>query len=72
MRVKVSAPGKMVLLGEYAVLVGAPAAVTAVNRRARVELAPSASNHWRLIAPGLAPGPVEFDSGAGGAVRWID
>jgi len=72
MRVKVSAPGKMVLLGEYAVLFGAPAAVMAVNRRARVELAPSASNHWRLIAPGLAPEPVEFDIGEGGAVRWID
>ena len=72
MRIEISAPGKMVLLGEYAVLFGAPAAVTAVNRRARVELAPSASNHWRLIAPGLAPGPVDFDIGAGGAVRWID
>ena len=72
MRVKVSAPGKMVLLGEYAVLFGAPAAVMAVNRRARVGLAPSSSNRWRLTAPGLAPRPVEFDIDAGGAVRWID
>ena len=31
-----SAPGKLVLFGEYAVLEGAPALVTAVNRRARV------------------------------------
>jgi phosphomevalonate kinase len=62
----------MVLLGEYAVLVGAPAAVMAVNRRARVELTPSASDHWRLIAPGLAPGPVDLDIDGGGAVRWID
>ena len=62
----------MVLLGEYAVLFGAPAAVMAVNRRARVGLGPSASNRWRLIAPGLAPRPVEFEIGAGGALRWID
>jgi phosphomevalonate kinase len=71
-RIEVSAPGKMVLLGEYAVLFGAPAVVMAVNRRARVDLAPSASNRWRLIAPGLAPRPVEFDIGAVGAVRWMD
>lgn len=34
----VSAPGKIVLWGEYAVLAGAPAAVMAVNRRALVLL----------------------------------
>ena len=62
----------MVLLGEYAVLFGAPAVVMAVNRRARVDLAPSASNRWQLIAPGLASRPAEFDIGAGGTVRWID
>ena len=62
----------MVVLGEYAVLFGAPAAVMAVNRRARVELAPSANDHWRIIAPGLAPRPVEFDIGAGGTVCWMD
>jgi len=62
----------MVLLGEYAVLFGAPAAVMAVNRRARVELVPSASKHWQLIAPGLAPRPAEINIGAGGSVGWID
>jgi len=38
MRVTASAPGKLVWLGEYAVLEGAPALVLAVNRRARVRL----------------------------------
>lgn len=72
MKIEVSAPGKLVLLGEYAVLSGAPAMAMAVNRRARVELAPSESDRWTLIAPDLAPRPVELDVGPGGVVRWID
>ena len=36
MRVRASAPGKLIVLGEYAVLEGAPAVVTAVQRRAEV------------------------------------
>jgi len=72
MKIEVSAPGKLVLLGEYAVLFGAPAAVMAVNRRARVELEPSESDCWTLIAPNLAPRPVEFDVGRGGVVNWRD
>ena len=39
MRVAASAPGKLVLVGEYAVLTGAPAIVMAVDRRARVRVA---------------------------------
>lgn len=38
MQIAASAPGKLVWLGEYAVLEGAPALVVAVNRRARVRL----------------------------------
>ena len=52
MRVIASAPGKLVLLGEYAVLEGAPALVLAVNRRARVALAPG-SSHWEIVSPTL-------------------
>ena len=37
-RVRVSAPGKLLLAGEYAVLTGAPCLVAAVSRRARLEL----------------------------------
>ncbi len=72
MKIEVSAPGKLVLLGEYAVLFGAPAMVMAVNRRARVELTPSESDCWTLIAPDLAPRPVELDVGRGGVVDWRD
>ena len=46
--VRVSAPGKLFLLGEYAVLEGAPALLTAVDRRATVTATASAS--WRLTA----------------------
>ncbi len=48
-----SAPGKLFLLGEYAVLEGAPALLTAVDRRVRVTLAQTNAAHWRLTAPGL-------------------
>jgi phosphomevalonate kinase len=44
----VSAPAKLVLAGEYVVLDGAPALVTAVNRRVRVTL--SASDMWTLTS----------------------
>lgn len=43
MRFVASAPGKLVLLGEYAVLAGAPALVIAVDRRARVRIETAAS-----------------------------
>lgn len=49
MQITTSAPGKLILLGEYAVLEGAPAVVSAVNRRARVQVRSSPS--WRINAP---------------------
>ncbi|HET7312979.1 hypothetical protein [Salinisphaera sp.] len=48
-----SAPGKLFLIGEYAVLEGAPAILAAVDRRARVTLADASDGHWRLSAPNL-------------------
>jgi phosphomevalonate kinase len=49
MRIRASAPGKLVVLGEFAVLKGAPAVVVAVDRRARVELCPAMG--WTVDAP---------------------
>ena len=57
--IETSAPGKLVLLGEYSVLFGAPAIVAAVDRRAIVRLEGSAGDAWKVSAPGLAPGPAE-------------
>ena len=41
MAVVAKAPGKLVVLGEYAVLAGAPALVLAVDRYCRAEIGPS-------------------------------
>lgn len=51
--IKASAPGKLLVLGEYAVLRGAPAIVMAVDCRARVSLRPSQHRTWRLTASQL-------------------
>ncbi|HKV66191.1 MAG TPA: hypothetical protein VJN66_07395 [Rhodanobacteraceae bacterium] len=48
-----SAPGKLVLLGEYAVLEDAPALVLAVDRRASATLTPSPHGAWEIVSPTL-------------------
>ena len=53
MRVVASAPGKLVLIGEYAVLEGAPALVLAVNRRARVTLTALDGDVSEIVSPTL-------------------
>ena len=58
-RIDASAPGKVVLTGEYAVLAGAPALVMAVDRRARVALEPVAGSGWRVTTPGLCDGETQ-------------
>jgi len=55
---RVSAPGKLFLLGEYAVLEGAPALLTAVDRRA--EVTATASGGWRLTARELGIDALEL------------
>ncbi|WP_349899549.1 mevalonate kinase family protein [Parafrigoribacterium soli] len=61
-----SAPGKLFLLGEYAVLDGAPALLTAVDRRATVTIEPTDDAAWHLHTPGLSG--EGFTLGAGGAL----
>ncbi|TVS17693.1 MAG: hypothetical protein EA417_06180 [Gammaproteobacteria bacterium] len=50
MRLTASAPGKVMVSGEYGVLSGQPALVMAVNRRVRVRLA--SADSWRLYSDG--------------------
>ncbi len=69
-RVALSAPGKLVLLGEYAVLHGAPAVVMAVDRRARVELEPSSGELWSVAAPPLTTEALSCSIAADGSVDW--
>lgn len=49
-RIVSRAPGKLVVLGEYAVLNGAPAMVLAVNRYCHTELGPSEDAHCHLLS----------------------
>lgn len=53
-----SAPGKLFVCGEYAVLDGAPAVVVAVDRRAVVRVA--AADRWIATAPGFDRRAREF------------
>jgi phosphomevalonate kinase len=70
MAVAASAPGKLVLLGEYAVLEGAPALVLAVNRRAHAHIEVRDDGVCDVHAPdlGVAGACVSID--ANGALRW--
>jgi len=71
-RIEVSAPGKLVLFGEYAVLFGAPSVVAAIDRRANVTLRSFAGNGWEVSAPGLVPQPARLEVGPGNTVLWHD
>jgi phosphomevalonate kinase len=72
LKIEVSAPGKLVLIGEYGVLFGAPALVMAIDRRARVELTPAEGDRWILTAPGLTPRPIELGISPDGLLSWRD
>lgn len=72
MRIEASAPGKLVLLGEYAVLEGAPALVLAVDRRARVVLEECKGDECRIDAPDIGVIGAHWQMDADGCVRWND
>ncbi len=69
---RVSAPGKLVLLGEYSVLFGAPAVVMAVNRRAVVTVGEVPGEKWVVTAPVLEVESAECVLEPSGGVRWSD
>ncbi|MEO7122111.1 MAG: hypothetical protein ABI400_03125 [Lacisediminihabitans sp.] len=63
--VQASAPGKLFLLGEYAVLDGAPALLTAVDRRVSVSITDSPDALWHLRTPGLGDDEIVLDERGG-------
>jgi phosphomevalonate kinase len=72
MRIEASAPGKLVLVGEYAVLEGAPALVLAVDRRVRVLLEESRADECTIEAPDVGVSGAHWQLDGDGCVRWSD
>lgn len=70
MSIIATAPGKVVVLGEYAVLTGAPAIVMAVDRRVRVEISKNNQSYHRVSAPGWHEPWSEFGIGPQGNIKW--
>jgi phosphomevalonate kinase len=67
-----SAPGKVVLLGEYAVLEGAPALSMAVDRRAVVKIESRAGEHCHVHAPDILDAAASLKFSANGEPQWAD
>jgi phosphomevalonate kinase len=70
MEFSVSAPGKLVLLGEYVVLEGAPALVLAVNRRAHARIETREDSLCEVHAPDLGVSAARMRT-EGGSLRWL-
>ena len=62
MRATASAPGKLILLGEYAVLEGAPALVAAVEQRAEVSVELCVGEGICVDAPDIGVRRAELSS----------
>ncbi|GAB4378164.1 MAG: phosphomevalonate kinase [Calditrichia bacterium] len=70
MKVVCKAPGKLILLGEYAVLEGAPALVTAVDRYATVEIESSPDQTFRISSPNLNITALPFSLDEKGRIQF--
>lgn len=66
-----TAPGKVVLTGEYAVLDGAPAVCMAINRRARAVVSEIAGNVSQVKAPGFSDALAQFQM-TQDRVEWLN
>ncbi len=71
MPVITSAPGKLILIGEYAVLEGAPAIVTAINRYAKVTFKNTSTNAFSLHSPTLNIYDLQFHIDSRGKVNFL-
>ena len=66
-----SAPGKVVLSGEYAVLEGAPSICMAIDRRARAEVTATAASYQTVRTKGYIEGEWSFTANEKGNFEWI-
>lgn len=71
-RVVASAPGKLVILGEYLVLEGGPCLVAAVDRRARVEVRRASGAEGRLAVWMPAAEQHRFAAGQPSGLELVD
>jgi len=71
MTIEASAPGKVVVSGEYAVLDGAPAICMAINRRARVTIDRADGGHHSVVAPGFSSTTARFVVDQG-RFEWLE
>ncbi|MDH3545927.1 MAG: hypothetical protein OEN22_02445 [Gammaproteobacteria bacterium] len=71
LKVTASAPGKVLLCGEYAVLDGAPAICMAVDRRARATASPGDNTYHTVAAPGYSTARGRFRAGQG-RIEWLE
>ena len=69
--VSASAPGKVVISGEYAVLDGAPAIAAAVSRRARVTIGRAPGSDHTVSSPDISGEGGKFRS-RDGNVEWLN
>ncbi len=65
-----SAPGKVVLCGEYAVLDGAPAVCMAVDRRAQVRITAGDTDAHTIVAPGYTKIEGRCET-RDGRIEWL-
>lgn len=72
MRFAARAPGKLVVLGEYAVLDGAPALVMAVDRYCRAAIEPATGSRCRLTTRAAEAETFVFDPGAPSGSALVD
>ncbi len=66
-----SAPGKIVLCGEYAVLDGAPAICMAIDKRARAEVAHADADVQTVRTSGYVEGEWKFLIMVDGSFEWL-
>jgi len=69
-RIVTSAPGKILLCGEYVVLDGAPSLCVAINRRAEVVIQAGEAGEHSVTSPGFADDQYLFTVDTNGEFVW--
>lgn len=68
---KTSAPGKLILLGEYAVLEKAPCLVSAVEKKCAVEINAQPNDRFRIVSSRAKVPTADFKLDEDGKLRFI-